>query len=176
MATHSSVLARRIPGMGGPHWLPSVGSHKVGHDWSDLAAAAAENNRLITYFITNFQLIWLRFTFFPRGSDGKESSCSPGDPPSIPGWGRSPGEGNGYPLQYSCLEISMDTGAWQTTVNGATQSDMTEQLTTLSHEELFASQPNSYLVSLIFPLKRLWSIQFFFFFFSYSILPCSIWS
>ena len=49
----------------------------------------------------------------------------------------------------------MDTGAWQTTVNGATQSDMTQQLTTLSHEELFASQPNSYLVSLFFPLKRL---------------------
>ena len=42
MATHSSVLAWRIPGMGEPGGLPSMGSHRVGHDWSDLAAAAAE--------------------------------------------------------------------------------------------------------------------------------------
>ena len=41
MATHSSVLAQRIPGMGEPGGLPSMGSHRVGHDWSDLAAAAA---------------------------------------------------------------------------------------------------------------------------------------
>ena len=45
---------------------------------------------------------------FPRGSDGKASACSAGDPGSIPGWGRSPGEGNGNPLQYSCLENAMD--------------------------------------------------------------------
>ena len=45
---------------------------------------------------------------FPGGSDGKESACSAGDPCSIPGPGRSSLEGNGYPLQYSCLENSMD--------------------------------------------------------------------
>ena len=45
---------------------------------------------------------------FPGGSDGKESACNVGDPDSIPGLGRSPGEGNGYPLQYSCLENPMD--------------------------------------------------------------------
>ena len=55
-----------------------------------------------------------------------------GDPGSIPGSGRSPGEGNGYPLQYSCLEKSMDRGVWQAIVHGFTESDMTEQLT-LSH-------------------------------------------
>ena len=49
---------------------------------------------------------------FPGGSDGKESTCSTGDPSLIPGLGRSPGEGNGYPLQYSCLENSMDREAW----------------------------------------------------------------
>ena len=49
---------------------------------------------------------------FPSSSDGKESACNAGDPGSIPGSGRSPGEGNGYPLQYSCLENSMDRGAW----------------------------------------------------------------
>ena len=49
---------------------------------------------------------------FPGGSDGKESVCNAGDPNSIPGLGRSPGEGNGSPLQYSCLENLMDGGAW----------------------------------------------------------------
>ena len=44
------------------------------------------------------------FWGFPSGSDGKESACSAGDPGSTPGLGRSPGEGSGYPLQYSCLE------------------------------------------------------------------------
>ena len=50
--------------------------------------------------------------YIPGGSDGKASACNAGDPGSIPGWGRSPGEGNGTPLQYSCLENSMDGGAW----------------------------------------------------------------
>ena len=58
---------------------------------------------------------------FPGGSDGKESACSVGDPGSVPGSGRCPGEGNGYPLQYSCLENSMDRGAWQATVHGVTK-------------------------------------------------------
>ena len=49
---------------------------------------------------------------FPGGSDGKASACNVGDPGSIPGSGRSPGEGSGKPLQYSCLENSMDRGAW----------------------------------------------------------------
>ena len=55
---------------------------------------------------------------FPGGSDGKESACNAGDPSSIPGSERSSGEGNGYPLQYSCLENSMDRGGWQATVHG----------------------------------------------------------
>ena len=59
---------------------------------------------------------------FPAGSGGKESACSVGDPGSIPGSGRSPGEGNGTPLQYSCLENPMDRGAWQATVHGVTES------------------------------------------------------
>ena len=53
------------------------------------------------------------FTGFPGGSDGKESACSVGDPGLIPESGRSPEEGNGFPLQNSCLENSMDRGAWQ---------------------------------------------------------------
>ena len=53
---------------------------------------------------------------FPVGSDGKKSACNAGDLGSIPGLGRLLGEGNGYPLQYSCLENSMDRGAWRTIV------------------------------------------------------------
>ena len=49
---------------------------------------------------------------FPDGSDGKESACNAGDPGSISELGRSPGEENGNPLQYSCLENSMDRGTW----------------------------------------------------------------
>ena len=52
------------------------------------------------------------------GSDSKEPVCKAGDVGSIPGLGRSPGEGNGYPLQYSCLENSMNTGAWRAIVHG----------------------------------------------------------
>ena len=59
---------------------------------------------------------------FTGGSDGKESACTVGDLGSIPGLGSSPGEGNGYPLQYSCLGNSMDRGTWRATVHGATKS------------------------------------------------------
>ena len=55
---------------------------------------------------------------FPHSSVGKESACSAGDRGSVLGLGRSPGEGNGNPLQYSCLENPMDKGAWQATVHG----------------------------------------------------------
>ena len=66
------------PRMGEPDGLPSMGSHTVGYDWSDLAAAAASGS-----------------------SAGKESVCNAGNPGLIPGSGPSPGEGIGYPLQYS---------------------------------------------------------------------------
>ena len=61
---------------------------------------------------------------FPDGSDGKESACNAGDLGSIPGLGRSSGEGNGNSLQYSCLENSKDRGAWWATVLGITKSVM----------------------------------------------------
>ena len=59
---------------------------------------------------------------FPGGSDSEESACNAGDSGSIPESERFPGEGNGYPLQYSCLENSMDRGAWRATVCGAAKS------------------------------------------------------
>ena len=60
--------------------------------------------------------------FLDDGSNCKESACNAGDLVSIPGSGRSPGEGNGYPLPYSCLENPMDRGAWRATVHGVTKS------------------------------------------------------
>ena len=59
---------------------------------------------------------------FPGGLDSKESACDSGDVGSIPGSGRSPGEGNGNSLQYSCLENSMNRGAWQAIVHGVSKS------------------------------------------------------
>ena len=89
MATHSSVLAWRIPGTGERGGLPSMGSHRVGHNWSDLAAAAAA----------------CLHKGFSGSSVGIRFACSAGDPGSIPQLRRSPGEGIGYPLQYSWASL-----------------------------------------------------------------------
>ena len=67
-------------------------------------------------------LISLFGIHFPGGSKGKESACDAKDQGWIPGWGRSPGEGNGNPLQNSYLENSMDRGAWCARVHGVAKS------------------------------------------------------
>ena len=61
---------------------------------------------------------------FPGGSDGKVSAYNVGDQGSIPGLGRSSGEGNGNPLQYSCLGNLMDRGTWWATVHGVTEESV----------------------------------------------------
>ena len=58
----------------------------------------------------------------PLWLSGRESACSAGDVGLVPGWGRSPGEGNGCPLLYSCLGNPMDRGGWWATVHGLTKS------------------------------------------------------
>ena len=70
----------------------------------------------------NFKCKQFTKLMVPGGSDGKASSWEAGEPGSIPGLGRSPGEENGNPFQYSCLENSMDRGAWQATVHGIAKS------------------------------------------------------
>ena len=78
---------------------------------------------------------------FPGGSDGKEFARNVGDLCSVPEWERSPGEGNGYPPQYPCLENSMDRGAWRATVHGLPNlghlSDNYQDLLLLLSEMLF---------------------------------------
>ena len=68
----------------------------------------------------------IRLRGFPGGLEGKVSACNAGDPGSIPGSGRSPGEGNGNPLQYSCLESPMDRGGYSPW--GRKESDTTDRL------------------------------------------------
>ena len=73
-------------------------------------------NQFLIYFII-FVIVG-----FPHSSVGQESACNAGDPGLIPMSGRSPGEGNGYQLQYSCLGNSMDKGTWQATVHGVARA------------------------------------------------------
>ena len=74
------------------------------------------------YRVALFLSSSMRVMGFPGSSAGKESTCNAGDLGSIPGLGRSPGGGQGNPLQYSCLENPMDRGAWWATVRGVTKS------------------------------------------------------
>ena len=81
---------------------------------------------------------------FPGASASKESACSAGDPGSISGLGRSPGEGNGNPLQYSCLENRMGRGAWRATIHGVAESDMTENAFTFI-SQLSTTEPGTHI-------------------------------
>ena len=96
MAVHSSILAWRLPWTEEPGGLQSVGSQE-----SDMTERLNHHHVFITF-----------------DSVSKESACNAGDPGFIPRLGRSPGEGNGNPLQYSCLENSIDRGAWWATDHG----------------------------------------------------------
>ena len=86
--------------------------------------AQCEKGSRILQFIKNLaaKLPGLGIMGFPDGSDGKESACNVGDPGLTLESGRSPGEGNGNPPQYSCLESPMDRGAWRATAHGVTKS------------------------------------------------------
>ena len=80
------------------------------------------NGRKYLQIIYNKGLISIKSTSFPGGSNGKVSACNAGDPGLIPWLGRSSTEGNGNPLQYSCLENSMDGRTWEVTVYGVTKN------------------------------------------------------
>ena len=76
----------------------------------------------MSWLIKNYLHIPYVLYTFPGDLDDKEYACNKGDLGSKPGWKRSAGEGNDHPLQYTCLENSMDRGAWWTTVHGVAKS------------------------------------------------------
>ena len=122
-------------------WTSSLQNYEKIHFWCYKSPRLRkEINTCWFSFFLPFQLLnlWVIIfnvcracAVFPGSSAGKESPCNAGNPGSIPGSGRSPGEGNGYPLQYSCLENPMDHRSlvgyspW-----GGKESDMTERLST----------------------------------------------
>ena len=93
--------------------------------------------------VVNLRSVLGTMQYFPGGSDGKESACNARDLGSVPGLGRSPGEGNGYPLQYSCLEIPMDRGAWRATVHGVAKNQ--KQILKIIHVYTCLSKHDSQL-------------------------------
>ena len=83
---------------------------------------------------------------FPDSSAGKESACNAGDLGLIPGLRRSPGEGKGYPLQYSGLENSMDRGAWRAAVHGVAKSQT--QLRDFTFHLIISNMPDPVLLDM----------------------------
>ena len=77
-----------------------------------LSLVFASNLEIMNYIIDSFNLVQYLHRGIPGGSKGKAYACNAEDPGSVPGWGRSPGEGNDNPFQYSCLENPIDGGAW----------------------------------------------------------------
>ena len=108
MATHSSILSWRIPWTKEPGGLQSMGSQRVRLDW----ATNTHRHRI------KWRLSWRL--------SGRKSGCNAGDSGSIPTLGRSPGGGHGNPLQHSCLETPLDSGAWRALTHEAAQSWRTE--------------------------------------------------
>ena len=123
--------------MAEPGRLPSMGSHRVGHDRSDLAAAAmckcsnsytnscilsicnfSHSSAYVLFHHSLINISLMTIGGFPGGSVVKNLPPNVGAVGLIPGLGRSPGEGNGNPLQYSCPGNPMDRGAWRVTVHG----------------------------------------------------------
>ena len=88
-------------------------------------------DRGMVFWMIQAHYLFLLFIVYFISINGKESACNEGDPGSVLGLGRSPGEGNGHLLQYSCLENPTDRGAWRATVHGVTEC------TQLSDEYLF---------------------------------------
>ena len=118
----SSVGKESSCNAGDPGSIPGLGRSTGEGLGYPLQYSGLENSMdCIIHGVTKSQTRQSNF-HFPGGSDGKESACNAGDPGSVPGSGRSPGEVNGNQLQYSCLENSMDRGAWWATVHRVTKS------------------------------------------------------
>ena len=126
MVTHSSVLAWRIPWTEEPGGLQAHGVAKSRTRLSDFHFTFPRGQSLtvIDALLLVIRMMISSVNGFPGGSVGKESACNVGDLGLIPGLGRAPGKGNSNPLQCSCLENSMDRGAWVATVHGVAKSQI----------------------------------------------------
>ena len=102
--------------------IPAIRSFRKEGSFPSCVSSFSSESFPRSLYLMAFACLIGQLQGFPGDSDGKTSACSPGDQSSIPGLGRSPGEGNGNPLQYSCLENSMDRGAWQATFHGVASS------------------------------------------------------
>ena len=150
MAPYSSTLACKIPWMEEPGGLQSMGSLRVRHDWATSLSIftlmhwrrkwqptpvflPGESQGRGAWWAAVYGVAQSRTQLkrlssnklslgFPGGSDGKEYACNARDLGLILGSGRSPGEETGYPFQYSCLENTMDRGAWWVTAHGVARS------------------------------------------------------
>ena len=118
MATHSSILAWKIPWTEEPSELQAMGLQRVRHNWATNLPLSFHFDGLIRIEVVKTK----EQKVPPCSSDRKESAHDVGDLGLIPGLGRSPEEGNGNPLQYSCLENSMDRGAWWSTAHGIAEN------------------------------------------------------
>ena len=91
-------------------------------EWVAISSSRGSSQPIDRTRLSEIEIFIRQLKGLPGHSGSKESACNAGDPGSIPGSIRSPGEGNGNPLQYSGLENSMDRGAWQATVHGVAKS------------------------------------------------------
>ena len=117
-------------GTGRPGMLQFMWSWRVGHDWVTEQYYSTEWIYVYMYGRI-YMCVYIHTHMYglPSWLSGKESACNAGDPGSISGLGRSPGEGNGHPLQYPCLENSMDRKTVGYSSWGCKELDTTEQLT-----------------------------------------------
>ena len=132
MATHSRILAWKIPWTEEPCRLQSMGSQRI-----NLTERLHYSHYKVNFTILGDSFKRIKdhiylplipdYLGFPDSSVGKESACSTGDLGSIPGLGRSPGKENGYQLQYSCLENSVDGGAWWANVHAFVKESNTAE-------------------------------------------------
>jgi len=114
----------------GGAWWAAVYGVAQSQTWLKQLSSSSSNCPWFQASVGERSWSWIRGDYcillgFPHSSVSRESAGNSGDPHSIPGSGRSPGEGNGNPLQYSYLENAMDRGAWQATVHGIQESDRT---------------------------------------------------
>ena len=134
VTTHSSTLAWNIPWIEEPGGLQSVGSQRVGRGWETEQTHTYSTQAFVLDFISHniFKIYWFPLCYWvifmglPGGNHGRGPACQSRldvrNAGSVPGSGRSPGGGNGYTFQYSCLENPIDSGAWWAAVHGVTKS------------------------------------------------------